>query len=84
MDQLADHATRLLSRLIAHNTVNPPGNERALQEDAKNYANLLDVRIHLDKLRFVCSFFLCDAVLLVLFEPVFPIAFHHAVCAGTL
>ena len=33
MDQLADHATRLLSRLIAHNTVNPPGNERALQEE---------------------------------------------------
>jgi hypothetical protein len=31
--------------------------ERALQEDAKNYANLLDIRIHLDKLRFVCSFF---------------------------
>ena len=33
MDQLADHAVRLLSRLIAHNTVNPPGNERALQEE---------------------------------------------------
>ena len=33
MDQLADHATRLLSRLIAHDTVNPPGNERALQEE---------------------------------------------------
>ena len=29
---LAQEATSLLQRLIRHNTVNPPGNERAAQE----------------------------------------------------
>ncbi len=33
MDQLGLSATTLLSRLIRHNTVNPPGNERPLQEE---------------------------------------------------
>jgi acetylornithine deacetylase/succinyl-diaminopimelate desuccinylase-like protein len=33
METLQDEAVALLRRLIRHNTVNPPGNERALQEE---------------------------------------------------
>ncbi len=33
MDPLGEEAARLLAQLIRHNTVNPPGNERAAQEE---------------------------------------------------
>ena len=32
-DELQHEATALLQRLVRHNTVNPPGDERALQEE---------------------------------------------------